>query len=82
LHQRAFVALRSFHAERGGPTLGGRALAVPGWRLGPLRAIRFHGLAIAKAALVAGGATILVRAAEHSGGALARGVCAVAVLAD
>ena len=40
----------------------------------------FAGLAIAKASLVAGGATILVRAAEHSGGALARSVCAVAVL--
>jgi hypothetical protein len=40
----------------------------------------FTGLAIAKAALVAGGATILVRAAEQSGGALARGVCAIAVL--
>ena len=40
----------------------------------------FAGLAIAKATLVAGGATILVRAAELSGGAIARGVCAVAVL--
>jgi hypothetical protein len=40
----------------------------------------FTGLAIAKAALVAGGATLLVRMAENSGGALARGVCAVAVL--
>ena len=40
----------------------------------------FTGLAIAKAALVACGATLLVRVAENSGGALARGVCAVAVL--
>jgi hypothetical protein len=40
----------------------------------------FTGLAIAKATLVAGGATILVRAAELSAGALARGVCAVTVL--
>ena len=40
----------------------------------------FTGLAIAKAALVAGGATLLIHAAEGSGGALARGVCAVAVL--
>jgi hypothetical protein len=40
----------------------------------------FTGLAVAKAALVAGGATLLVRMAENSGGALARGVCAVAVL--
>jgi tetratricopeptide (TPR) repeat protein len=40
----------------------------------------FTGLAIAKAALVAGGAMLLVRVAENSGGALARGVCAVAVL--
>jgi tetratricopeptide (TPR) repeat protein len=40
----------------------------------------FTGLAIAKAALVAGGATLLVRVAEGSGGALARGVGAVAVL--
>jgi hypothetical protein len=40
----------------------------------------FTGLAIAKATLVAGGATILVRAAELSGGAIARGVCAIAVL--
>ena len=40
----------------------------------------FTGLAIAKAALVAGGATVLIRVAEIAGGALARGVCAVAVL--
>jgi len=40
----------------------------------------FTGLAIAKAALIAGGATLLVRVAEISGGALARGVGAVAVL--
>ena len=40
----------------------------------------FAGLAIAKATLVAGGATILVRAAELAGGTIARGVCAVAVL--
>jgi len=40
----------------------------------------FTGLAIAKAALVAGGATLLIRAAEVAGGAFARGVCAVAVL--
>jgi hypothetical protein len=40
----------------------------------------FTGLAIAKAALVAGGAMLLVRAAEESGGVPARGVCAVAVL--
>jgi hypothetical protein len=40
----------------------------------------FTGLAVAKAALVAGGATLLVRVAEGSGGALARGLCAVAVL--
>ena len=41
----------------------------------------FTGLAVAKAALVSVGATLLVRVAEASGGALARGLCAVAVLA-
>jgi hypothetical protein len=40
----------------------------------------FTGLAISKALLVAGGATLLVRVAESSGGAFARSVCAVAVL--
>ena len=40
----------------------------------------FAGIAIAKAMLVAGGATLLVRVAEISGGALTRNVCSVAVL--
>ena len=40
----------------------------------------FTGLAIAKAALVAGGATLLVHVAERSEGALARNVSSVAVL--
>ena len=40
----------------------------------------FAGLAVAKAALVAGGAMILTRMAERSGGALARDLCAVAVV--
>lgn len=48
---------------------------------GTHRAFGFEGLAVAKAALIAGGAVILVRAAERAAGAVARDMCAVVLLA-
>jgi hypothetical protein len=80
LHQRALLRFDPFTLSAAGrPWVDVHWLfQVGAWGLYALSG--FTGLAIAKAALVAGGATILVRAAEHSGGALARGVCAVAVL--
>jgi len=80
LHQRALLRFDPFTLSA-----AGRPWADVHWlfQLGAyaLYALSgFTGLAIAKATLVAGGAMLLVRVAEHSGGALARGVCAVAVL--
>jgi hypothetical protein len=80
LHQRALLRLDPFTLSAAGrPWVDVHWLfQVGAYALYALSG--FTGLAIAKAALVAGGATILVRAAEQSGSALARGVCAIAVL--